>query len=105
MFTSCKGVYSEILLYTFIILLFLPLFCVSEKKKAPRRTWTFDEQYAVKQSLRKFLATRKVPGKADCEACLSANPVLGSRSWQDVKYFVHNTIQTMKKKLAATVAQ
>lgn len=69
--------------------------------KAPRRPWRSEEQGAVKRTLGKFFALRKVPGKAECQSCLDANPVLRSRSWVDIKNFVHNTIQTMKRKLAS----
>ncbi|XP_048017913.1 uncharacterized protein LOC125249626 [Megalobrama amblycephala] len=70
-------------------------------KKAPRRPWSSEEQDAVKRTLRKFFSLRKVPGKVACQSCLDANPVLKSRSWVDIKNFVHNTLQTMKRKLAS----
>nr|XP_005166387.2 uncharacterized protein LOC101882062 isoform X19 [Danio rerio]XP_009294006.1 uncharacterized protein si:ch73-269m14.4 isoform X19 [Danio rerio]XP_021327081.1 uncharacterized protein LOC110437737 isoform X18 [Danio rerio] len=73
---------------------------IKSGKKAPKRPWSPEEQLAVKDTMRKFLALRKVPGMADCLSCLDKNPVLGSRSWRDIKNFVHNTIQSMKKKLA-----
>lgn len=70
-------------------------------KKAPRRSWSTEEQRAVKSTLGTCFFFRKVPGKAECQSCLEANPVLSSRSWLDVKNFVHNTLQAMKRKLAS----
>lgn len=66
-----------------------------------KRTWREEERRAVNKRLGKFMAERRVPGKLDCVKCLEEEEALKDRSWKDVKYFVHNTIVTLKRKSAA----
>lgn len=40
----------------------------------------------------------RVPGKKDCDACLTKEKVLNQRSWKDVKNFVYNSIQAKRQK-------
>ncbi|XP_037343918.2 uncharacterized protein LOC134102857 [Pungitius pungitius] len=67
-------------------------------QKRNKRLWNKEEQAAVRRQLGDFCKLVKVPGKRDCDACLAAEPVLNSRTWREVKYFVHNTIQSMKRR-------
>nr|XP_040057946.1 M-phase phosphoprotein 8 isoform X2 [Gasterosteus aculeatus aculeatus] len=67
-------------------------------QKRNKRLWSKEEQAAVRRQLGDFCKLVKVPGKRDCDACLAAEPVLNSRTWREVKYFVHNTIQSMKRR-------
>ncbi|KAK5637810.1 hypothetical protein RI129_000007, partial [Pyrocoelia pectoralis] len=38
------------------------------------------------------------PGKSLCTECIEKYPVLSSRSWSDVKFFVYNHIKKVNKK-------
>ncbi|XP_028991933.1 M-phase phosphoprotein 8 isoform X2 [Betta splendens] len=67
-------------------------------QKRNKRLWSEEEQAAVRRQLGDFCKLVKVPGKKDCDACLAAEPVLNSRTWREVKYFVHNSIQSMKRR-------
>ncbi|XP_075967677.1 M-phase phosphoprotein 8 isoform X1 [Anarhichas minor] len=67
-------------------------------QKRNKRLWSKEEQAAVRRQLGDFCKLVKVPGKKDCDACLAAEPALNSRTWREVKYFVHNTIQSMKRR-------
>ncbi|XP_063067616.1 uncharacterized protein LOC134459242 [Engraulis encrasicolus] len=65
-----------------------------------KRPWTDDERSAVLSKLQKYIALRRVPGKAACDECLREHSVtLQSRTWKDIKNFVHNNIQSSSKKL------
>ncbi|XP_023259042.1 M-phase phosphoprotein 8 isoform X1 [Seriola lalandi dorsalis] len=67
-------------------------------QKRNKRLWSEEEQAAVRRQLGDFCKLVKVPGKKDCDACLAAEPALNSRTWREVKYFVHNSIQSMKRR-------
>lgn len=67
-------------------------------QKRIKRLWSEEEQAAVRRQFGDFCKLAKVPGKRDCDACLAAEPVLSNRTWREVKYFVHNSIQSMRKK-------
>ncbi|XP_059896821.1 M-phase phosphoprotein 8 isoform X2 [Gadus macrocephalus] len=76
----------------------------SSSQKTPKkakRLWSEAEQTAVRRQLGDIGALTKVPVKKDCDACLAAEPALRSRTWREVKYFVHNTIQSKKKRANA----
>lgn len=67
-------------------------------QKRNKRLWSEEEQAAVRRQLGDFCKLVKVPGKKDCDACLAAEPALNTRTWREVKYFVHNSIQSMKRR-------
>ncbi|XP_072253560.1 M-phase phosphoprotein 8 isoform X2 [Leuresthes tenuis] len=69
-----------------------------QKPALKRRPWSANEQAAVKRYLSEFITRMKVPGKKQCNACIAAEPDLGGRSWTDVKNYVHNTLQTMRRR-------
>ncbi|KAM4731455.1 M-phase phosphoprotein 8 isoform 2-T2 [Anableps anableps] len=69
-----------------------------QKTFLKRRPWSEKEQTAVKRYLNEFITRMKVPGKKACNACIAAEPDLGGRSWTDVKNYVHNTLQTMRRR-------
>ena len=65
-----------------------------------RKPWTEREKTAVMKRMQQFIALRKVPRMDDCLKCVSKeSTVLNNRSWKDVKYFVYNKIQNIKKRL------
>lgn len=70
----------------------------SKPQKRIKRLWSEEEQAAVRRQFGDFSKLVKVPGKKDCDACLLAEPALNSRTWREVKYFVHNSIQSMKRR-------
>ncbi|XP_028446575.1 M-phase phosphoprotein 8 isoform X1 [Perca flavescens] len=67
-------------------------------QKRNKRLWSEEEQAAVRRQFGDFCKLVKVPGKKDCDACLAAEPALNTRTWREVKYFVHNSIQSMKRR-------
>ncbi|XP_069569460.1 M-phase phosphoprotein 8 isoform X1 [Brachyistius frenatus] len=67
-------------------------------QKRNKRLWSEEEQAAVRRQLGDFCKLVKVPGKKDCDACLAAEPALSTRTWREVKYFVHNSIQSLKRR-------
>ncbi|XP_012735507.2 M-phase phosphoprotein 8 isoform X1 [Fundulus heteroclitus] len=69
-----------------------------QKPLLKRRPWSESEQTAVKRYLNDFITRMKVPGKKACNACIAAEPDLGGRSWTDVKNYVHNTLQTLRRR-------
>lgn len=71
---------------------------VQPKCAVKRRPWSEQEQAAVKRFLSEFITKMKVPGKKECNACLAAEPDLCRRSWTDIKNFVHNTLQTLRRR-------
>ena len=64
-----------------------------------KRRWSIEEKAAVERQLNRFLQTMKVPGKRDCEEAVESEGALQNRCWESVKYYVHNCIQTKKRKL------
>lgn len=70
----------------------------AKSQKRIKRLWSKEEQAAVRRQFGDFCKLVKVPGKKDCDACLAAEPALNSRTWREVKYFVHNSIQSMKRR-------
>lgn len=67
-------------------------------QKRNKRLWSEEEQAAVRRQFGDFCRLVKVPGKKDCDACLAAEPALSTRTWREVKYFVHNSIQSLKRR-------
>ncbi len=63
--------------------------------------WCEEERRAVNKHLARFVAERRVPGKADCMKCLEEERVLKERFREDVKNLVYNTIVTMKRRSAS----
>lgn len=70
----------------------------AKPQKRIKRLWSEEEQAAVKRQFGDFCKLVKVPGKKDCDACLAAEPALNNRTWREVKYYVHNSIQSMKRR-------
>ncbi|XP_028291800.1 M-phase phosphoprotein 8 isoform X1 [Gouania willdenowi] len=67
-------------------------------QKRMKRLWSEEEQAAVRRQFGDLCKLVKIPGKKDCDACLAAEPLLGTRTWREVKYFVHNSIQSLKRR-------
>ncbi|XP_051938295.1 M-phase phosphoprotein 8 isoform X1 [Hippocampus zosterae] len=70
----------------------------TKPQKRHKRLWSTEEQAAVRRQFGDLCKLAKVPGKKDCDSCLAAEPALNSRTWREVKYFVHNNIQSMKRR-------
>nr|XP_043879455.1 uncharacterized protein LOC122767933 isoform X2 [Solea senegalensis] len=74
----------------------------SNKKQAEkvRSKWTGDEVQAVERHMIRFITSCKVPGKRDCDACLQAeSEALKDRDWSAIKYYIHNRITALKRKM------
>ncbi|KAL7404643.1 hypothetical protein ABVT39_017549 [Epinephelus coioides] len=70
-------------------------------KVRTRRRWSAEGRTAVQRRMAQFVALRKVPAKNDCLLCIEKEfPVLSTRTWKDVKYFVYNKILKVEKMLA-----
>ncbi|XP_027146578.1 uncharacterized protein LOC109142298 isoform X7 [Larimichthys crocea] len=68
----------------------------SSRKK--RKVWTKEEVQAVEQKLMNNIKTGKVPGKSQCVDCIRAFPeALKGRTWDAVKYYVKNRIDSWKR--------
>ncbi|TDH15908.1 hypothetical protein EPR50_G00014460 [Perca flavescens] len=66
--------------------------------KMARRKWSTEEVQAVESNLMDNINSGRVPGKAQCEACIKASSeALMGRSWQAVKFYVKNRIDTLKR--------
>ena len=63
------------------------------KKVVKKRPWTRDEKVAVTKRLKSCFELRKVPGKAQCDECISAEPSLRGREWTNIKDFVRNQLK------------
>ena len=82
--------------HLFILALFIDV-----QNKSIKRPWTSQEKAAVQRNMSKFISLRRVPAKYDCQICIEKeSPVLCSRTWKDVKYFVYNQIVKIKRKVA-----
>lgn len=63
------------------------------KQTAIKRSWTQEDCAAVERHLKKCIVRNQVPGKMDCQRCITAEPgALGNRDWKAVKYFIKNRI-------------
>ncbi|XP_078786482.1 uncharacterized protein LOC105357411 isoform X2 [Oryzias latipes] len=70
-----------------------------ERQTTVKRPWTTEECAAVEKHLKKYIVLNQVPGKLDCELCISAEPEsLKNRDWKAVKYYVKNRITSVKRK-------
>lgn len=86
--------------YEIVSLIKMQSFSAFLGKKAVVKRWTPEEISAVEKHLKRFLVRQDVPGKADCERCISAEPqALQQRDWKAVKYFIKNRITSMRRKL------
>lgn len=53
----------------------------------------------MRRQLGNYISTSKVPGKKDCLDCIRTEPeALRTRTWRDIKNYVHNTIMSKKRK-------
>ncbi|XP_074035310.1 uncharacterized protein isoform X4 [Leptinotarsa decemlineata] len=71
---------------------------VSAKKKAhvAHKVWSQEEKEAVVEFFRMNIKKSIVPGKSQCVKCIEEHPVLKSRDWKKIKYFIKNQIQKNK---------
>ena len=67
------------------------------KKRDVKVPWTAAEKKAVMQFFTDQIRKHVVPGKSDCVRCINSYPVLGKRSWTNVKDYVRNQIVRAKR--------
>lgn len=65
--------------------------------KVVHRSWSYAERAAVARQLGEFMKDMRVPGKEACERAIAAERALQNRPWRDVKYFVNNMFQAVKR--------
>ncbi|MEQ2254055.1 hypothetical protein ILYODFUR_038940 [Ilyodon furcidens] len=71
------------------------------KETLTRRSWSQMEICAVEKTLMEFIQTGKVPGKAECDACIMASPeALKNRNWKAIKFYVKNRITAIQRESA-----
>ncbi|XP_048035660.1 uncharacterized protein LOC125261114 isoform X2 [Megalobrama amblycephala] len=64
------------------------------------RKWSTEEIEAVEKTLMDCIRSGKVPGKAQCMECIESSPAaLQGRSWEGVKFYVKNRIDSLKQKM------
>ncbi|XP_076843861.1 uncharacterized protein LOC143488824 isoform X1 [Brachyhypopomus gauderio] len=72
------------------------------RSREKRKKWGEEEQQAVRKQMGKYISLRTVPGKRDCLECIRKEPdALRSRTWKDIKNYIHNTIQSNKRRMTA----
>ncbi|XP_066574577.1 uncharacterized protein LOC136764431 isoform X2 [Amia ocellicauda] len=71
------------------------------KRGVQKRPWSEEERRAVEGQLERNIRLLRVPAKAECEGVLQRCPLLASnqRDWRAVKFYVHNRIQLIKRRL------
>lgn len=63
--------------------------------------WSPVEVRAVEKTVKDFIDSGKVPGKADCMDCIKASlQELKTRTWKAVKYYVKNRITAAQRESA-----
>lgn len=66
---------------------------MKKRIKKGDKPWSKEEKEAVFRHLKKFINQKRLPGKLDCLQCIEkSSPVLDSREWQKIKYYVKNVI-------------
>lgn len=65
-----------------------------------RTPWTSNEIRAVEKHMMRLIESWKVPGKAECDRCIEAEPLaLQNRDWLAVKFYVKNRITALQRKV------
>lgn len=104
LFLKCLGFLSSLF---FILFLGPPIEDRAQQDESAttetskKRMWTPDEVSAVEKTLKVFIESGKVPGKADCMDCIKASlHQLKTRTWRAVKYYVKNRITAVQRESA-----
>lgn len=85
-------------------LIFGPFFCFFSIETSKKRKWGVHEVKAVEKTLKLFMDCGKVPGKADCVACIKASPTaLKDRTWMAIKFYVKNRITAIQREASKRV--
>lgn len=67
------------------------------KKKGNPTPWSQHEKEDVFRFFKINIKNGIVPGKVDCEKCLTANNSLKNRDWKKIKFCVKNQIDKINK--------
>ncbi|KAL5005605.1 hypothetical protein ScPMuIL_016763 [Solemya velum] len=62
----------------------------SDSSETKRRKWSRSEKEAIERQLGKYFRLKSLPGKFECEKAKYAEPILRSRPWKQLKYFLKN---------------
>ncbi|XP_059195919.1 uncharacterized protein LOC131986187 isoform X2 [Centropristis striata] len=75
-----------------------PLKGLKGRQPSKRKMWEKEEIAAVERHMMSFITTCRVPGKSDCDKCLSAEKTaLRNRNWLAIKFYIKNRITALKK--------
>lgn len=66
-------------------------------KRNVRQMWNMEEKSACRRQFGRFIYLNRLPGKAEILRCVACEPTLKNRSWLQVKHFVRNKIEALKK--------
>ncbi|XP_041466961.1 uncharacterized protein LOC121417348 [Lytechinus variegatus] len=69
----------------------------SPRKKPQKRPWTPEEKAAVFEMFQHEILQNKLPGKGPIQQLLARQPVLGHRTWSNVKDFIRNYLVTKSR--------
>lgn len=61
---------------------------VQRQTKGQRKEWSKEEKNAVEQALGKYFFLKRLPGKFEIEQAMRKQPVLNTRPWKQIKYFI-----------------
>ena len=62
--------------------------------------WDKEEIRAVETHMMSFITSCRVPGKSDCDKCLTLEKVaLKNRDWLAIKFYIKNRITALKKRV------
>lgn len=67
------------------------------KKTCTKKIWTEEEIGTVLKFFAPFIKRTTIPGKAKCEECMEKYPIFGTRKWTDLKFYIKNYINKIKK--------
>ena len=81
------------LLLVFLYLGFPELPDETRRRTCRRQLWGDEEKRTVLLYFGTHIGLKKVPGKAEITRMLEKEPLLGTRSWRNVKDFIRNRIK------------
>lgn len=56
----------------------------------PSTSWTDEEKSAIGTTFRPYLTSSRLPGKSEISQIQCKTPALQSRTWKNIKDFIHN---------------
>ncbi|KAI4470857.1 hypothetical protein MML48_1g16811 [Holotrichia oblita] len=100
-----KSTNDKKILYPRTINLLINHFAEDNQRKSKsvcKRPWSSHEMSAVLTHFKTNIKIGALPGKKECEKCISENAVLKDRKWTDVKFCIKNHLTKIKKRKIST---